>query len=112
MAKTSKNLFDKKKNLWGIDMGGTKLEGAVLKTAKDPSVLFRTRLPTGADQGYEHILSQTKKLVDAMVDAAGYKPAGIGIGTPGVHDPILGTMKNCNSVAMNGKPMKADLEEL
>ena len=47
-----------------------------------------------------------------MIEAAGYKPSAIGIGTPGVHDPILGTMKNCNSVAMNGKPMKSDLEKL
>jgi fructokinase len=112
MAKKSVNHFDKKKNIWGIDMGGTKIEGAVLKSPKDPAVLFRTRLPTGADQGYEHILNQTKKLVDTMIEAAGYKPSAIGIGTPGVHDPILGTMKNCNSVVMNGKPMKSDLEKL
>jgi hypothetical protein len=30
MAKKSENRFDKKKNLWGIDMGGTKIEGAIL----------------------------------------------------------------------------------
>jgi fructokinase len=112
MAKKSENRFDKKKNLWGIDMGGTKIEGAILRSSSDPEVLFRTRVPTEADQGYPHILSQVQKLVDAMIEAAGYKPAVIGVGTPGVHDPILGTMKNCNTVAMNGKPMKADLEKL
>jgi fructokinase len=104
--------FDNKKNLWGIDMGGTKLEGAVLQSGEDPEVLFRTRIPTEADKGYEHILGQMKKLVDAMVNAAGYMPATIGVGTPGVHDPLLGTMKNCNAVVMNGRPMKADLEKL
>ena len=33
-------------NLWGIDLGGTKVEGAVLKSSADPQVLFRDRLPT------------------------------------------------------------------
>jgi fructokinase len=47
-----------------------------------------------------------------MRKEAGYKPARMGVGTPGVHDPKLGTMKNCNTVAMNGKPMKKDLEKL
>lgn len=97
-------------NLWGIDLGGTKIEGVILKSAEEPEVLFRDRVPTEADQGYEHILAQIKKLVDMMTRFAGGMPATIGIGTPGVHDPRLGTMKNCNTVVMNGKPMKQDLE--
>lgn len=99
-------------HLWGIDMGGTKIEGAVLKSKEDPEVLFRSRLPTEADKGYEHILSQAKKLVDLMIEHMGYTPARIGFGTPGILDPKTGVMKNCNSVAMNGQPMKTDLERL
>lgn len=100
------------KSLWGIDMGGTKLEGVILKSSEDPQVLFRDRVPTEAEQGYDHILSQLKKIVDMMEQAAGFKPKVIGVGTPGVHDPKLGTMKNCNAVVMNGRPMKSDLEKL
>ena len=111
MTKQPKIKFDSM-NLWGIDMGGTKMEGAILRSAEDPEVLFRDRVPTEADQGYDHMLGQTKKLVDLMSKAAGHKPTQIGIGTPGVHDPKLGTMKNCNTVAMNGRPMKKDLEKL
>src|SRR5688500_3984074 len=111
MAKQKKIIADEH-SLWGIDMGGTKLEGVILRSAKNPEVLFRDRVPTEAEQGYEHILKQVKKLVDMMRKAAGFKPARIGVGTPGVHDPKLGTMKNCNTVAMNGKPMKKDLEKL
>lgn len=106
MDKISKN------SLWGIDLGGTKIEGVILKSATDPKVLFRDRVPTEADQGYEHILQQVKKLVDLMTAFAKTSPATIGVGTPGVHDPKLGTMKNCNTVVMNGKPMKQDLERL
>lgn len=28
-------------NLWGIDLGGTKVEGAVLKSSTDPQVVFQ-----------------------------------------------------------------------
>lgn len=100
------------KSLWGIDLGGTKVEGVVLKSADDPQVLFRDRVPTEADQGYEHLIRQVRKLYDIMCEFSGYTPESIGIGTPGVLDPMLGTMKNCNTVVMNGKPMKRDLEEL
>ncbi|MEJ7645458.1 MAG: ROK family protein [Chryseolinea sp.] len=97
-------------NLWGIDLGGTKIEGLILASAEDPQVLFRDRVPTEADKGYQSILSQVKKLVKMMSEAAAYTPNRIGFATPGILDPKLGVMKNCNTVAMNGKPMKADLQ--
>jgi fructokinase len=100
------------RSLWGIDLGGTKIEGVILRSPEDPDILFRDRVATEADKGYEHILSQVKKLVDAMRDFAGGLPLRIGVGTPGVHDPRLGTMKNCNTTAMNGRPMKQDLERM
>lgn len=100
------------KSLWGIDLGGTKIEGVILASAENPEVLFRDRVPTEADQGYERILHQFKKLYDMMCAFAKTTPAKLGVGTPGVHDPKLGTMKNCNTVVMNGKPMKQDLQKL
>jgi predicted NBD/HSP70 family sugar kinase len=39
-------------------------------------------------------------------------PERIGFGTPGVLDPVLQTMKNCNSTALNGMPLKKDLEDI
>lgn len=111
MTTTSTNLIDKN-SLWGIDMGGTKIEGAILRSSEDPVSVFRNRIPTEADLGYEHILSQVKKMVDLMEQQAGFKPERIGFSTPGVLDPKLATMKNCNTVAMNGKPMKNDLERI
>ena len=107
-----KKLNPAARSLWGVDMGGTKIEGVILRSATDPEVLFRGRVATEADQGYEHILRQLKKLVDQMKKQSGLKPTRIGIGTPGVHDPKLGTMKNCNTVVMNGKPMKKDIQKL
>src|SRR5688572_554665 len=105
-------MSDQSQNLWGIDLGGTKVEGAILKSAQQPDVLFRDRLSTEAEKGYDHILGQIKKVVDQMEAKAGFKPAKIGIATPGTLDPGLGTMKNSNSTSLNGRPLKADLEKL
>jgi fructokinase len=99
-------------NLWGIDLGGTKVEGAVLKSSTDPQVLFRDRLPTEGNKGYDHVLGQIKKVVDKMEASMGYKPKKLGIATPGTIDPASGLLKNCNSTNLNGKPIKADLEKL
>ncbi len=96
-------------NLWGIDLGGTKVEGVILKSASDPQVLFRDRLPTGASNGYDHIVNQIIALVGKMKAIAGYLPSHIGFATPGIRDPRTGTMKNCNSTALNGRYLKEDL---
>ena len=96
--------------LWGIDLGGTKIECAVLESSDNMNVLIRKRIPTEADKGYEHIISQIKKLVDLVADELGERPQKIGFATPGVLDPATQTMKNCNTVCMNGNPMNKDLE--
>src|SRR6478735_6462088 len=105
-------MSDQSQSLWGIDLGGTKVEGAILRSAEQPDVLFRDRLSTEAEKGYDHILGQIKKVVDQMEAKAGFKPEKIGIATPGTLDPGLGTMKNSNSTSLNGRPLKADLEKL
>ena len=98
--------------LWGIDLGGTKIEGVVLVSLDDPNPMVRTRLETGAEHGYANILKQIDKLVALMKQETGLIPQQIGIGTPGVLDPLLQTMKNCNSTELNGKALKKDLEKL
>jgi fructokinase len=98
--------------IWGIDLGGTKIEGAILPSLTDPVPVIRTRIDTEASKGYEHILRQIEKLVRQMQDQSSLLPQKIGFGTPGELDPILQTMKNCNSTALNGMPLKKDLEEL
>ncbi|MBX7125501.1 MAG: ROK family protein [Cyclobacteriaceae bacterium] len=99
-------------HIWGIDLGGTKVEGAVLKSALQPDVLFRDRLPAESDKGYQRILEQICKVVRMMEEKMGYLPDKIGIATPGTLDPFSKTMKNCNSTELNGKPLKADLERM
>lgn len=98
-------------HLWGIDLGGTKIECAVLDKSNDLAVICRKRIPTEADKGYQHIISQIVKLVNLVIEEIDEQPAQIGFATPGVLDPATLTMKNCNTVCMNGQPMHEDLEK-
>ena len=93
----------------GIDLGGTKIEGVVL--AADGREIIRKRIPTEREQGYEHILSRIQLLHDELAVAAD-GPTTFGIGTPGALSVRTGLLKNSNTVCMNGRPVKADLERL
>ena len=98
-------------NLWGIDMGGTKIEGIILASAEVPEELFRFRIPTEAHLGYDHILNQFEKLIEKMESHAGYRADVIGLASPGTYIPSKGVMKNCNATVINGRDFKTDLEK-
>jgi fructokinase len=97
--------------LWGIDLGGTKMEGVIMNSMQDKNPLARIRIDTEASKGYDHIINQFGRLIDELSSKSGLHPEKIGIGTPGVLDPLLLTMKNCNTTCLNGRPLKKDLEE-
>jgi len=89
-------------HLWGIDLGGTKVEGAVLD-AKTFEVIARTRIPTEKEHGYHHIIGQIKKLVSLLEEETGITANTVGMGTPGSLDPLTGTLKNSNTTCLNGE---------
>lgn len=93
---------------WGIDLGGTKIEGVIL--AADGSVVERRRIATEREGGYAHIVDRIALLVEEMKAASGLQPEKIGIGTPGTIDPPTGLMKNSNTTVLNGQPLGRDLE--
>ena len=95
---------------WGIDLGGTKIEGVVLGATDAPDPLCRIRVPTEADRGYRHVFGRIAELVRAMEAEVGTAPARLGIGTPGVLDPKNSTMKNSNTTCLIGQPLQRDLE--
>jgi predicted NBD/HSP70 family sugar kinase len=98
-------------NIWGIDLGGTKIECAVLDAAT-LAVVRRERISTEAEKGYDHILSQISKLIQQVAQHVGEMPARLGLATPGVLEPETQTMKNCNTTCMNGRRMQEDLERV
>jgi N-acetylglucosamine kinase len=97
--------------LWGIDLGGTKIEIALCDPAKPAEALVRRRCDTGARHGYRHIVSQIVSLVSEAEEISGRpRPAWIGMGTPGAVDPGTGQLKNSNTTCLNGCPLRDDLE--
>lgn len=97
--------------LWGIDLGGTKIEGVVIEQLNPIKVIARLRLPTEREKGYEHVITQITKVVDSLKQETGLQPKHIGIGTPGTLDPQTQTMKNSNTTILNGMPLHSDLEK-
>ncbi|HVW22497.1 MAG TPA: ROK family protein [Opitutaceae bacterium] len=96
--------------LWGIDLGGTKIEGAILDPSAPDRALHRLRLPTEASRGYDHVLGQIGRVVADLERTSGQRrPARMGFGTPGTTEPSSGLIKNSNTVCLNGRPLASDL---
>jgi fructokinase len=95
--------------LWGFDLGGTKIEGAILESRDNPRPIARLRIPTEAHLGYRHIIGQVEKLTAMLSAETSLRPDSIGLAHPGALDPITGTMKNANTVCLIGQPFDRDL---
>jgi fructokinase len=93
---------------FGIDLGGTKIE--IIALAQDGRELLRRRIAT-PKENYGEILDAVAGLVrDAEADLG--DRGTVGIGTPGSISRATGLLRGSNSVCLNGKPIKADLEAL
>jgi fructokinase len=90
----------------GIDLGGTKIEIAVL--APDGAEALRRRIPTPQD--YKQTIEAIAALVrDCEARVGG--SASVGIGIPGVISPATGLVKNANSIALNGHRFDDDISQ-
>ncbi|RMF59543.1 MAG: ROK family protein [Calditrichaeota bacterium] len=94
----------------GIDLGGSKIEGAILSERNE--VLFRERVATEQEKGYAHILNRIKALYDKMVGEIGGASHTFGIGTPGAVSPKTGLLRNSNTLCLNDRPLAQELEKL
>ena len=93
---------------FGIDLGGTKIE--IIALAQDGRELLRRRVAT-PKENYDEILDAVAALVrDAETELA--DRGTVGIGTPGSISRATGLLRGSNSVCLNGKPIRADLEAL
>lgn len=91
----------------GVDLGGTKTEAIVMDD--DGKVLFRERTPTPQKHGYDAVLDNIISLVSELETRCG-ESCRVGIGTPGAISSVTGFLKNSNTVCLNGRPVKQDLE--
>jgi fructokinase len=90
----------------GIDLGGTKIEGAVVDVAG--SVRVRRRMATPAHD-YRATIDAIVNLIAALEQEIG-ATASVGIGIPGAVSPITGLIKNANSTWLIGRPLQDDIK--
>jgi fructokinase len=92
----------------GVDLGGTKIEAVALD--REGQERGRRRVPTPRGR-YGATLAAITTLVEGLERESG-EPARVGIGMPGALSPATGLVKNANSVWLNGRPLRQDLERL
>ena len=90
----------------GIDYGGSKIEGILLNKTGDQ--IERKRY--SYEKNYESGIETVKKLVNEF-DQISSETCAVGIGIPGFSSRDTGLVTNANSIWLNDKPFKLDIEK-
>ena len=90
----------------GIDLGGTKTEGILIDD--EGKELARNRIKT--EKTYEGTISGIISIVEKFETDFGISET-VGIGMPGAVSSESALVKNANSIWLNGKPFKKDLQK-
>jgi fructokinase len=90
----------------GIDVGGTKIEGAAIDIAGLVRVRRRVATPVGDYR------ATVKTIIDVIgrIEQEIGSTAPVGIGIPGALSPATGLVKNANSTWLIGRPLQHDIE--
>lgn len=91
----------------GVDLGGTKIE--IVALTSDGRELLRHRIAT-PHGNYRATLDAIAGLVADAERNIGAR-ASIGVGTPGSISRATGLLRGSNSISLNGRPIKRDLEQ-
>ena len=90
----------------GIDLGGTKTEGILIDEVG--TELSRTRIKT--EKNYDGTIEGIISIVKNFESDFG-NSTSVGIGMPGAVSADSALVKNANSIWLNGKPFRKDLEK-
>ncbi|MBF0109387.1 MAG: ROK family protein [Magnetococcales bacterium] len=102
----------------GLDLGGSKIEVALLSDAGE--FLYRRREATPQGRYRETLEAVVALIHDALQEVSRRTPSGavrstiipVGIGLPGAISHRTGRVKNANSTCLIGKDLQGDLEEM
>jgi fructokinase len=90
----------------GVDLGGTKIEAAMLSDSG--RILARERVAT--PDSYDAMLRALADLVGRVEQGAGVTCRAVGVGMPGSISPKTGLARNANSTWINGRDILGDLK--
>jgi len=88
----------------GIDFGGTKIEAAALDGHGEFALRLRAANPGNYDDAIKTVVELVAE-IESRLKASG----SVGIGAPGSVSPVTGTMRNANSVYLNGRRFVEDV---
>lgn len=91
----------------GVDLGGTKIEGIILTDQGE--VAEKIRVDTPSDH-YQQTIESVCDVIQQLQNLSSGQ-LSVGIGTPGNLSKPSELMKNCNSICLNDKPLKKDIEQ-
>ncbi|HEX2128671.1 MAG TPA: ROK family protein, partial [Solirubrobacterales bacterium] len=83
----------------GIDLGGTKIQAAII--APDGKAIGEARRPTPTEGGPDDVAREMAAALRAAADDAGVEPAslaGIGVGSPGEVDTETGDVTGAKNL--------------
>lgn len=92
----------------GLDIGGTKMEAAMLDS--QGNLRYRERRPT-YKESYQGFLRNLHCMIEDIRKKI-KEEFTLGIGLPGAIDSQSGLIKNCNCLVLNGEDLKGDLTRL
>jgi glucokinase len=92
----------------GVDLGGTKVETALVDHAG--RILGRSRVPSRPEAGGAAVIATIAAAVQREVDRAGGAPVhGVGVGVAGQVDPATGTVRHATNLHFNEFPLRERL---
>ncbi|MBN9377861.1 MAG: hypothetical protein BGO14_04005 [Chlamydiales bacterium 38-26] len=91
----------------GIDLGGTKIEIALIDS--DGQATENIKMPTQVEAGYEAIKNDIFQAIQALQMKAKHQIIGIGIGVPGQIHATDGTVIFAPNLKWENKPIQQDL---
>jgi glucokinase len=94
----------------GIDLGGTKLDVALVDN--EGSVGSSLRMKTRVADGPAEIESDMIHAIESLMAGAYCLPVGIGIGIAGQVDELTGSIDLSPNLGWRGVPLRADLEKM
>jgi N-acetylglucosamine repressor len=102
------SVADDSRHLIGIDLASDEFRGAVVNLRGQ--IHFQTSLPLDGQDG-DAALGVVYDLVDRLAAATTSPLLGIGIGTPGLMDPLNGVVRRAVNLNWQDLPLRSLLEE-
>lgn len=96
----------------GVDLGGTNIAAAIIND--EGKILVKGSTPTMNDRSYQPIVADMAKLCKDLIQEAGLEVEDIhsvGIGSPGIPDPVKGMIVYANNLHFKDTPIREEFQK-